>query len=365
MPLSIAGLTACGGGGNFSPRPLPVEPPDPVDPPDPTPPEPDGNGSVVDPPDLPPRLCESGAAGVDDPSRCIRGRFAVPGIDQIPLEHVRVTNEEMRKMFVIFDFGGGHLHRVGRTACESYITGGECRDAAQRVGKTRRADGTVVEDGTGSVPFTQLLDESDHIWYISEGRTPYVQIPWMEEEMNRMGTVKLVVRPVAGTRAFPAIGDRDLPYLTVHSAGNDGHNRSWFHDLHTPEEQRGVRKAIAANKLIFVAGWDRDADGNYTRHHESSSCRDVDDGCVWAQYYFPGIGGGTSHSAPQFASALASVLAVFPDTSPEDLAAFGKSCAKKTGEGIEALLAESGGLGVADFHCMGGVISALTDLPNR
>ena len=68
-------------------------------------------------------------------------------------------------------------------------------------------------------------------------------------------------------------------------------------------------------------------------------------------------------SAPVFASALASVLAVFPDTSHQDLAKFGKSCAKKTGEGIEALLARSGGLGVADFTCMGDVISALTDLP--
>ena len=183
-----------------------------------------------------------------------------------------------------------------------------------------------------------------------------------------MGTVKIVNYSSAGTAAPAHIGDGNLPYLIVHSAGNGADNLPWFHDLLTADEKQVVKKAIAANKLIFVGGWDRDANGNYVRHDASNSCKGLDDGCLWAQMEFRPLttGPGTSFSAPQFSAALASVLAVFPDTSHQDLAAFGKSCAKKTGEGIDGpdgLLAVSGGLGVADFHCMSDVVSALVNLP--
>ena len=135
-----------------------------------------------------------------------------------------------------------------------------------------------------------------------------------------------------------------------------------------------VVNAIKANKLIYVAGWDKDINGNYVRHFGSSGCKSpdgkLDGGCLWASMSFVGTRNGdnsyyigTSASSQNFAAALASVLAVFPDTSPQDLAKFSKSCAKKSGEGIEALLRQSGGVGVADFNCMGGVIDALTNLP--
>ena len=67
-------------------------------------------------------------------------------------------------------------------------------------------------------------------------------------------------------------------------------------------------------------------------------------------------------SSPRVAAALASVLAVFPDTSSQNLAKFAKACALKGGNGIEALLRQSGGVGVADFTCMGGVMSAMANL---
>ena len=126
-----------------------------------------------------------------------------------------------------------------------------------------------------------------------------------------------------------------------------------------------IANAVRANKLLFVAGYDKDADGNYIRHWESNGCKDGElaSGCLWARYEFPGIGQGTSFSAPQLSAALASVLAVTPDTTPQNLAKFAKACAKKGGEGIEVLLRQSGGVGVADFNCMGAVTSALINLP--
>ena len=68
-------------------------------------------------------------------------------------------------------------------------------------------------------------------------------------------------------------------------------------------------------------------------------------------------------STPQLSAALASVLAVFPDTTPENLAKFAEASAKKTGNGIPALLAQSGGFGAADFASMGRTIAALGSLP--
>ena len=184
--------------------------------------------------------------------------------------------------------------------------------------------------------------------------------------MRSMGTAKIANYSADGSHAPSHIGDGNLPYLVVHSAGNGSGNLPWFRDLLTPSDKGVVRKAIAAHKLLFVAGWDRTADGGYIRHTDSNSCRDLDDGCLWSRLDFSEVGSavsGTSFAAPNFAAALASVLSVFPDTSHQDLAKFGKSCAKKTGEGIEKLLAESGGTGVADFGCMGDIIGALTNLP--
>ena len=167
------------------------------------------------------------------------------------------------------------------------------------------------------------------------------------------------------------IGSGDgLPnYLVVYSAGNTGVSGGpvdLFPDQVPPEVLKKYRDAIAANKLIYVAGWDKDVNGKYIRHAHSSNCGSAgsaeSEGCLWAQYG-AGVGAGTSLSAPQVAAALASVLSVFPDTTHQNLAKFAKACAKKSGQGIEVLLRESGGVGVADFTCMGGVTNALTNLP--
>ena len=96
----------------------------------------------------------------------------------------------------------------------------------------------------------------------------------------------------------------------------------------------------------------------------SSSCKDVDDGCLWTGFKFGNVA-GTSVSAPNIAASLASVLSIFPDTEHQDLAKLARACAKKTGEGIDGpygLLALSGGFGVADFSCMDDITAASADL---
>lgn len=132
------------------------------------------------------------------------------------------------------------------------------------------------------------------------------------------------------------------------------------------QSYRRLLEAVAANNTLFVAGHWQDENGNYVRSSGSTGCIGIDDGCIWAPFsvHHGQFGAsGTSISAPLLASALASVLAVFPDTTHQNLAKFAKACALKAGNGTRALLRQSGGVGVADFTCMGGVTQALAQLP--
>ena len=136
----------------------------------------------------------------------------------------------------------------------------------------------------------------------------------------------------------------------MQGAGNDpdengvGHlNEGHLRDLTLIPE---VATALRENKLIFVAGYDV-VDGQFVRHQYSVSCEGAEDYCLYAPFIFEagnGIVAGTSFSVPQVAAALASVLAVFPDTEYTELAKLARVCA----------VSESGldGLGRADFTCM-------------
>ena len=333
--IGVATLTACGGGGSGGPvAPPPVDPVDPVDPTDP-----------VDP---------------VDPPGPQRGSSAVPGINQIPIDRITVPNSRMKDMFAIVEQthdGNRHVQKVRKVACNSYTI--QCDDSESYHGKHRNEDGTVTTM-TGSAPYSSITDD----------RPTKTTKTWLNSQADSMPNLKIfsISQAIGGGR----IGQEDtLPsYLVVQGAGNQGVGQDYNvlnNPLETPSPtvDSRVKRAIAANKMLLVAGWDRDVNGNYIPHAQSRRCREpgVSKGCLWAQFDFPGIGSGTSLSGPQVASALASVLSVFPHTTHQNLAKFAKACARKTGNGIPMLLATYGGVGVADFTCMGSVTAALANLP--
>ena len=320
-------------------------------------PDPDPTPDPVDPADPP----------VSNPTPPVThevGMYAISGLETIPTDMIQVTNKEMQNLWAIIDYDIDHLWHVSYIACHSYLVHSPECETTEDIGpiRTRNEDGTVTSQ-TGIAPFTGLLD-----FKFLDYQKDTWDNSWLEQEMREMGT-KIAVYPNANIDdQFLVDG---LPWLILRSAGNDWTdilNRD-FEGLSEQRKER-ISDAIAANKLMYVAGWDKDKNGNYIRAESATGCKVSEDrfdgGCIWARYVFENHYGnmkGTSLSAPNFAAALASVLAVFPDTSPQDLAKFSKSCAKKSGEGIEALLRQSGGVGVADFNCMGGVIDALTSLP--
>ena len=137
------------------------------------------------------------------------------------------------------------------------------------------------------------------------------------------------------------------------------------------EDVIAMQEAVKNNQVLYVAGHTR-SNGDYIRDPSSSGCKvdgayaSISEGCLWAPFTAntgKGTYVGTSISTPLVAMSLASIFAVFPETTGENLAKFAKACAKKTGQGIPALLAKAGGVGVADFTCMGTVTGALANLP--
>ena len=297
-------------------------------------------------------ICPNGAPASDNPLLCERGNvvdYVIPGIDRLPLDRIQLTNEQMQRHFAIVETYSGHALAVGELVCESYVTASEgCEHHKNRAGITRHPEGDE-ETRTGLIPFTQILDLHE--------TTP----DWTGEQADAMEDLRILNFSYGAGSAH--LGDADKPRLQIQSAGNEGSNHSWFLDDMGDRDRDLLTRAIAANKLLFVAGMDRNVSGDYIRDTKSSSCRDLDYGCFWT--WFTLKYAGTSLSTANITASLASILSVFPDTSHQDLAKLARACAKKTGEGIDGpygLLATSGGFGVADFSCMDEIIAATADL---
>ena len=258
------------------------------------------------------------------PPPATRGNLAVPGIERIPLRAIRATRAEVARMYAIAEYGPPndlHANQVRSVACQSYIVHGDC------------------DDPRAAMPFT--LHGTEEVRDAAQTR----------DLRRRIGpAVKLVsvsIRPLGNDM----VGSEGafLPFAVVQSAGND-RREAFF----PPDEVarnsaivRNVRAAVAADKVLYVGGYRTNDDGSVERHPESTGCAGVDEGCLYAPYTFPAgtvSVSGTSYSAPNVASALASVLAVFPETKGTDLIRLAKACAR----------AEPGlsGLGRADFSCL-------------
>ena len=346
LALLIAGLVLLGACRNpVTPDPDPT--PDPVDPPT----------DPVDP-----------APNPTPPVTHEVGRHAISGLETIPTDMIQVTKKEMQSMWVVADTSDASWHSpdddndlthagaISSIACHSYLVMSSNCELSGITTIIRNTDDTITSN-SGTAPFTGLFD--------FKSTNDFDEGFWFGEEVRK---IKPKIVSLAGLSLhFFLDKDPDPSYLIIQAAGN--YKSDYIGEQSMPVDHELAINAVKANKLIYIAGWDKDENGNYVRNFYSSGCKYSDDklndeldGCLWTRFEFDG-GGGTSVSSQNFAAALASVLAVFPDTLPQDLAKFGKSCAKKSGEGIEALLRQSGGVGVADFNCMGGVVDALVNLP--
>lgn len=257
----------------------------------------------------------------ESPAPTTRGAFAAPGIDRIPLRAIRATQAEVARMYAIAEYGPPndlHANQVRTVACRSYIVHGDC------------------DDPRDAMPFT--LHGTEEVGDAAQTRDLRRAIGFATK------LVSVSIKPLGND--IVGLEGASLPFAVVQSAGNDG-RETFFSPDEMARNVANVRAAIAADKVLYVGGYKANDDGSVERHPDSTGCTGVDESCLYAPYAFP-IGtvsvSGTSYSAPNVASALASVLAVFPGTKGTDLIRLAKACAR----------AETGlsGLGRADFSCM-------------
>ena len=290
-----------------------------------------GGGSTR--PDSPPGtiVCSDGTVvprGHECPPQKPESTGPLPGIERIPRSAIRATPAEAAGMYTILEFNygaaDGHAVRVSRTACESHILG--C-DAGR--------------------PFN-LISADD---LEEEGRRDYNLADAYRYLVP--STTKIVSGSFApSSTAMGELTRQNTPFAFIQAAGNspteDGSDpASEFGHWRNAWNDSDIAAALRNNKVLVVAGY-RIVDGEYIRDEGSVSCEGVEEHCLYAPFMFQTEDGeryfGTSHSVPQVASALGSVLAVFPDTESTELVKLAKACA----------VAEErlNGLGRADFTCM-------------
>ena len=329
VAVLAAVLAACTGGGGAPPTtsmpPTPSPSPTPAPTPAPTP--------------------------TPDPDRAKRGVITAPGIGRIPLDALKVTNREMRGMFAIMEHEGlptdpdsvalpgvrrtPHSDDVRITACHSYIRA--CED-----------------------PFGPDAPFQFHLGVRYPGGGQHVGGRQQIEKIIRdlPDTVKIVSVSFGGSTPSVLLGD-NLRFASIEPTGNEDRETYLAAVFNAADIQRR-RDTIRADKLLLVSGYrtTETANGTVYERDAVTGCKGevFTDGCIWAPngYHYPPDAtkedrtidfGGTSAATPHVAAALASVLAVFPDTSPQDLIRLAKACAIETPS-------LPGGVGRADFACM-------------
>ena len=217
IAIGAASLTACGGGGG----PV-IQPPGPVDPADP-----------VGPPG----------------SAYSAGPYAINGIDQIPQDMVKLTREEMQRLYVIADPDQSHARQVGTTACRSYVQSGDCNSQA---GKIRYWDGTVKTE-VGTSPFTNIV--YDH----SAGRSDAIVLKREDWAMMDRNAIEALFESIPPSdrdlysRSYWAAlerGDQDEAYGLANHAVHEGMvllGMEW--------QREEIRKMGGGEDRQSVCGW--------------------------------------------------------------------------------------------------------------
>ena len=256
-----------------------------------------------------------------------RGLFTLPGIDRIPLDALQINRKQLATMYAIIEQENtvapthpayNHGVRVSATACHSYILACDPQDT----------------------PFTMYWKPLEDLLAFQKRVLP---------ETTRL--LSLSVGNGSG-QDYAKQGTNYPSYSTIRGAGNEGQESFFLPGTVTEQPGHPGREATIAtakaHKVLFVAGYVQEDDGSYTRDPLSTGCTDIAFGCIYAPFSLElpehGLISGTSISTPIVASALASVLALFPDLSGTDLVRLAKACAIPT--------PSLNGHKRADFSCM-------------
>ena len=283
-----------------------------------------------------------------------RPAMLVPGIERIPLDALKLSNAQLAARYAILEYRAGndggptrggagtrHGDEVRTVACAAFAR--SCADPfddestpfAFHLGKQEFMENTAAQT-------EELLDSlSAHAKLVSISIEPRKLGGVVE---TRGGALAFAVVQSAGNNGRDTFFDQGVELI--------GEEFSGFLDDGAPAPE-GLRQAwdnilaaVESDKVLYVAGY-VETGGAFARHGESTACDGVKEGCLYAPFVLSDGEReyrGTSFGAPHVASALASVLAMFPDTEGVELIRLAKACAIRT--------PSLDGIGRADFGCM-------------
>ena len=365
MCIALAG---CGGGsgngGNVRPAPEPPPPP----------PEQCPAGQVGTPPNCeepPPEQCPAGQVGTPPdceeppPPQCPAGQVGTPpdceepppppmglndqyrsdaGFGRIapngvwPANHMALVKPKFAVLEVTTNRDHGRDVQVG--ACVGYAPGGCIVEAAPEFSGSPHT--------VSNAPFTYIEPRDPNHQYGTFNQDE-LRARLREHPDLVIASLSVEVAPNLDPKTI-----NDEGVVVVKSAGNDGvedwrvaHHQYWSYDSvplqpgETPPSQGGNRfpeegalllQQLANNQVLLTAGYAKDGNGRFIPHPLTTQCGGLEDGCLYGPFEFavPVFTAniqGTSLTAPFVAAGLASVLAVFPETSGEDLIRLAKACA--------------------------------------
>ena len=314
MALSLAGCGGGGGNSGGSVTPTPNNPgpqnPDPVEP-DPVEPDP-------------------GPLTLNEQHRHDAGLSKVAPNGTFPSNHRDLVKPKFAVLEVSSD--RGHGRSIQAAACAGYAPDPN----ACTIERDSGLEGNPWEAySVSNTPFTYIFQP---------GQTSDVEKSLQQHPDLVIASLSVLSRPRGYTKTI-----NDAGIVVVSSAGNNGttdyrveNYQFWSrsevplqpgedpNDDRFPEEGASLMQQIANNNRLLVAGYDKDGNGNFVPHRSTTQCQGVDAGCLYAPFDFRSAGylnSGTSLSGPFVAAGLASVLAVFPETSGQDLIRLAKACA--------------------------------------
>ena len=235
------------------------------------------------------------------------------GVDTIPLDAMKVSDEEMQNLFILTDlytqhivdkgfpipFLKGHAEHIRKSACKAYIT--QCSNHNDPL----------------TTPFTFLAQ------YNPLPQNNDEAMVWLIREIKRRGG-KIVTASGGIGSLLGFFLEVSLPFVVIKGIGNEDVDSFWeagngnFH---------AIRESVKEQRVIYTSSYVVDQ-GKPRRHKKATGCVGVEESCV----YLPVnqmVSEGTSFQSPTLGAALASLLAVFPEYDPFDLVMLTNSCADR------------------------------------
>ena len=254
-----------------------------------------------------------------------RGSDALWGVDTIPLDAVRLSNEQMNNLFIVTDAHEKsildtmsiealkeHNAVVQRSACTGYVT--LCDHTAPLTTPFSFLAKYPLPSKESDVTkwLLQKIKETGGRIVTTSGGPMYY--------FNKRITLFIKINSAGNNRddnffhLYDAVYDRNRDVFVRNGRTLSQNQAEWMYD---------TRNAVKSQRTVFASTFTLDGRENIVP--VTTGCLGIEESCVWLPESMHNK--WTSMQSPRLGAALASLLAVFPGYDVFDMAALTNACA--------------------------------------